>query len=107
MKSLLAREEVRIFAAPAYLFAISNFLITNIDTIKIWITKAGLGKVEELLEEMLYCIEELSVKSEKEINNFFTIDKTICPHCNNKMIWMGKIDRRARSPSKYKKSIIS
>lgn len=70
MKSLLAREEVRIFAAPAYLFAISNFLITNIDTIKIWITKAGLGKVEELLEEMLYCIEELSVKSEKEINNF-------------------------------------
>ena len=52
MKSLLAREEVRIFAAPAYLFAISNFLITNIDTIKIWITKAGLGKVEELLEKL-------------------------------------------------------
>lgn len=67
-------------------------------------------KAKELfnsIKKILPSKEKKIKYEEKEINNFFTIDKTICPHCNNKMIWMGKIDRRARSPSKYKKSIIS
>lgn len=70
MKAILARENVKIYAAPVFLYSISNFFKTNIDTIEKWIKKAELGKAKEILDEMLYCIEELSVKSEKEINNF-------------------------------------
>ena len=70
MNAILFREKVKIEAAPAILYALSQVVKTNLDVLIEWMHKAGIGTVKPLLEEMIYCIDALIEESEKEINNF-------------------------------------
>ena len=70
MNAILARENIKIQAAPAILYALAGVIETNMDVLVEWMKRAGIGTVKPLVDEMKYCINELLIVSEKEINNF-------------------------------------